>query len=123
MTHHCLGSHHSQLFILLLLTLQENCEKLVLPLSQLESLLLSKLKSSNLVIKDTHILVHVAEVLFDVLRYVDLMAQCNTSEELNKHVLVGCHGTLQDDVSLVAVIFHDVLQLIRQVVKRELIII
>lgn len=55
MTHNCLGSDDTELFIPFGASLQHDCHLLLIPLNQLVVLLLSKLQAGNLVVQDTNI--------------------------------------------------------------------
>jgi hypothetical protein len=88
-THNSLGCNHSQLFVSLLFTLDEDSEELAFPLYQLKALLLSKLKRCNLVVEDSHVLVHVLLALLEILSHVYLVAKRDTSEELDQHLFIG----------------------------------
>lgn len=71
-----------------MVSLENNCHHLALPLYQVEVKLLAELQGSNLIIEYSDVLVLLVIVAELVSDYVGLMAQGNASEELNQHLLV-----------------------------------
>ena len=124
MTHQCFCRDHSELIIPFLVTLQDNCHHFSLSLNQFEVKLLTELQSGNFIVQHSDVLIFlVGGYIKFVLRHIRLMAQSDTSKELNEHLFVRIIIPLQDELSFVIVELVGVDKLIRQVLKREVIVV
>lgn len=120
--HHGLGGHDTKLLVPLLLALQDQSEQLLIPLDELESLLLSELEGGYLVVEHSNVLVSVRLSVSQVLHHVDLVAQGDGSEELLNHHFGASLWTLQDRVSFRVVELLSILDLVGQVVQRQFVV-
>ena len=120
--HHCLCRHHSELIVALLLALQVHREQLLAPFDQLEALLFGELKARNLIVEHADVLVAVALELLVVLHDVDLMAKGDRPKELLQPRLGRRLWALQDSLCLGVLKLLGVLNLVRQVFKRQLLV-
>ena len=122
MAHECLCGDHTQLLISLLVALEDNGHHFLSSLHKLEVLLLAKFECRDLVIQHANVLVLCLALVgtSSDLGDVGLVAKGDTPEELNQHLLV--HGVLrrQDSLSLLVIEGIRILQLIRQVIKAEI---
>ena len=83
MSHECLCRHHAKLVIPLLISLKHDGHHLPLPLNQIKVELLAKLKSCNLIIENSNILVFLIIITELVSHDIRLMAECDASEEFH----------------------------------------
>ena len=115
MSEYGLCCNHTELFIPFLIALQQHSNGFLTPLHKSEVLLLSELKTRNLVVKDAYVFLHIW--VFLVFNHVCLVAKGDASEEFSHNLLVTVVFSRQDHICCLIVILCVEFQFIWEVVE------